>query len=118
VSDKLRAKLALRLISIARRLLRMPTGGHDGNYDICIYCKAGGCEDGTAEHRADCPSVPGVWPVTLQEMWPAGPAQCEGCGTTLWPGDQYSHIVLSEAPPIFQVACTGCALLAEVEATT
>jgi len=102
---KLRAKLALRLIGWARALLKMPANA-SGDFDTCGYCKATGCETGTAEHAPDCPLVTGVHVITLQEMWPGGPAICEGCGTTLWPGDSYSHIEI--APNVGQVACLGC----------
>lgn len=113
--DKVRAVVGVALIRAGRAALKLaPTAS--GDFDTCVYCKAPGCEDGTAEHAPDCPSVTGVFPVTLQEMWPAGPAVCEGCGTVLWPGDKYSHIALRDAPAVFQLACTGCALLAEVEA--
>jgi hypothetical protein len=102
---KLRAKLALRLIGWARALLKMPATAND-DWDTCALCGVSGCEDGSAEHKPDCPSVTGVYIVTLQEMWPGGPARCEGCGTTLWPGYSYSHISL--APDVGQVACLGC----------
>jgi hypothetical protein len=105
VSLKLRARLAMRLIGWARALLRMPATANE-DFDTCVHCKAPGCEDGSADHAPDCPSVTGVQVVTLQEMWPAGPAVCEDCETTLWPGDSYLLIELS--PSVFQVACLGC----------
>ncbi len=114
--DRIRAQLAVLCIDLARVLLGM-RGPASGGFDTCIYCKAPGCESGEAEHKLDCPSVTGVFPVRLQEMWPAGPAQCDRCNTKLWPGDSYSHIEVEGGPvPVFEVACTGCAVLAEVEA--
>jgi hypothetical protein len=116
-SDKLRAWAAIRLIGLGRWLLKLPPAA-SGDFDTCIYCKASGCETGTAGHKPDCPRVTGVYPVRLQEMWPAGPATCERCGTTLWPGDSYGHVAISDGHiPVVEIACTGCALLAEVEAS-
>jgi hypothetical protein len=113
-----RAVAGVALIKAGRFLLKMPATA-SGDFDTCIYCKATGCENGSAEHRADCPVVTGIHPVQLRDMWPGGPAKCEGCDTLLWPGDHYSCITLQDGPtPILQVACTGCALLAEVEAAT
>ncbi|HYJ20830.1 MAG TPA: hypothetical protein VEW07_02260 [Solirubrobacterales bacterium] len=120
MSDRLRAKLAMHLVAAARRLLQMSTTGHDGDYSKCIYCGATGCDTATAEHAPDCPTQTGVFAVTLQEMWPAGPPMCDRCDTTLWPGDTYSHIRVpsdaGETFPVYEVSCTGCALLAEIEA--
>jgi hypothetical protein len=107
--DKLRAKLALRVIGWARALLRMPATA-SGDFDICTHCGATGCEDGTADHSPDCPLVTGVHVVTLQDMWPGGPVKCD-CGTVLWPGARFSHIWLeptADGTPVGQVACLGC----------
>jgi len=89
--DKLRAQAAIRLISAGRWLLKMPKTA-SGDFDTCIYCEATGCESGEAEHKPDCSSVTGVFPVRLQDMWPGGPPQCDHCKTVLWPGDTYGHI--------------------------
>lgn len=116
--DKLRAQVAVRLIDTGRYLLRL-RGGELIDFDRCIHCNAPGCESGEVEHRPDCPSVTGVYPVRLKDMWPGG-MFCGRCQTPLWPGDQYSHIPLTPegaAVPVVEVACTGCALLALAEQT-
>lgn len=116
-SDKIRAQTALSLIELARRLLKLPRAA-SGDFDTCIYCEAPGCETGNVEHKPDCPSITGVFPVRLQDMWPGGPARCAHCETILWPGDSYSHIQLEGGSiPVAEIACTGCALLAGVEAS-
>lgn len=112
---RFRAKLAVRLLAVARELLQVKPS--DGDFDTCVYCKTPGCESEDATHARDCPAVTGVFPVTLRDLWPYGPAICDRCSSGLWPGDSYSYITLEDGPvPIVEVACTGCALLAEVEA--
>lgn len=103
---KARGIAAWHLIRLARRLLAMPRRV-SGDFDTCFYCRAPGCESGTAEHAPDCPSSTGVFVVTLQDLWPGGPSQCgiDGCDTTLWPGDSYSYIEGN----VGLVACLGCA---------
>lgn len=121
MSDRVRARVSVLLIRAARRLLRLrPATDREGP---CVYCGERVCQG--ADHAEDCPSSTGVFPVRLEEMWPAGPARCDHCGTLLWPGDTYSHIDRGEGNPmgvgpdlpIYEVACTGCALLAEIEAS-
>lgn len=109
-ADRLRARLALRLIGWARSLLRLSKGGIDPDWDTCTHCGATGCESGTVEHAPDCPLATGVHVATLQDMWPFGPAVCQGCDTVLWPGSHYSHIARGEIEgiPVGEVACLGC----------
>lgn len=105
----------MKLIGWARALLQMPATANE-DFDTCAHCKAPGCEDGTAEHAPDCPGVTGVHVVTLQEMWPDGPAKCE-CGVVLWPGESYSQIPLdptADGTPVGLVACLGCVANAEL----
>lgn len=116
MSDRLRAKIAVRVLDVAQALL----GGvkpHNGDFDTCVYCEATGCESGDADHAEDCPIVTGIFPVTLRDMWPNGPAQCSTCHTLLWPGDTYSTIPQEPIGgiPVGLVACTGCAILGQLE---
>jgi hypothetical protein len=119
--DRIRTEVALVLIDAGRRLLKLPET--KGDRDRCGLCNVGGCSDGTAEHLPDCPSVTGVYTVTLADMWPAG-MRCGRCEIPLRPGDKYSLITLEKGSPaaglhdapIFKLAWTGCAVLAELGA--
>lgn len=31
--------------------------------DVCIFCSASGCVDGSVEHGVECPFTTGMWPV-------------------------------------------------------
>lgn len=112
---QLRARLAVALIRGGQRLLGIEAS--DGDFSTCVYCGTKGCDTGEAEHASDCPLETGIFPVALKDMWPGGPAVCESCKAVLWPGAMYSVIPFSrelEGVPGGVVACTGCALLAQV----
>lgn len=115
----LRERLALRLAGWSRRLLQVPEFAADPFDSGCIYCGID-CNDPQNDHAPDCPSTTDVYPVRREELWPDGPACCDRCGATLWPGDSYSHVRIEvegvEDFDIREVTCTGCALLAEIKA--
>lgn len=115
MKDRTRAKIAVRLLAAARWLLRIEPGEPD--FDTCVYCGATGCEDGEAKHATDCPQETGLYPVTMRDVWPDGPAVCHHCDTALWPGDHYALILIEENEDfsIREVACVGCTVLAGVE---
>lgn len=111
----LRSRLGYRAIRLANRLLQLkPSDGPDGP---CLYCGVEGDSLGGYDHAADCPLTTGVFPVELKDMWPDGPAKCEGCDVLLWPGDTYSLIPFDgmlQGVLGGTVACSGCALLAQI----
>lgn len=109
--ERLRARIACVLLGVAKRLLGIkPSADIDAP---CVYCNRN-----PDDHAVECPFLTGVYPVELHEMWPYGPALCDRCGVTLWPGDSYSHILVEDGPvPIHEITCTGCALLAEIQPT-
>lgn len=112
--ERARARLATHLLRLTRRLLAI--GPSDGDFDTCVHCRATGCEDGTSEHRPDCPAVTGLHTVAPRDLWPDGPAICDRCDTTLWPGDSYMHVRLDdhEGIAVYEVTGVGCAALAAV----
>lgn len=113
---KARAVLALALLRAARALLDVQPV--NGDFDTCTYCGATGCEDGSAVHKAECPSLTGVFPIALRDIWPDGPTRCGHCDTTLWPGDHYVLLPLEDGEhcDVFEVVCVGCK--AQVELLT
>lgn len=112
----LRGRTGAGLLELARWVLKIEPS--DSDFDTCVECGVSGCLEGTAEHRPDCPSVTGVHPVRLKDLWPGGPMACLRCGDTLWPGDSYTLIIVGQAEvmgnvvPMGEVACLGCAALA------
>jgi hypothetical protein len=117
VSLRLRDRLGVALAKWSRWLLEVPRFADDPFEGGCVYCGID-CNGTGNEHAADCPSSTGIYPVRRSELWPYGPACCDRCSAVLWPGDTYSHIGLDdfEGIAVYEVACTGCALLAELEA--
>lgn len=113
---RLRIRLGRRFYRWAKALygLQMVSNGLDLIH--CVHCGVDIEED---DHPEDCPSVTGVYPVTPRDCWPAG-MLCDRCDTEFWPGDFYSLIQVGSeydqatSPPVYEVACTGCAVLAGV----
>ena len=86
-------------------------------YDICIYCQASGCEDGTANHLDWCPSVTGVYPV-LQDDVQKG-VVCTRCSTPFtldFGGNSYYCLLRTERSNTFEVVCLGCKVTLEERA--
>lgn len=86
----------------------------DEKYRWCIWCQAD-CwpEPENRQHKADCPSVTGIYPVD-QDMLDRE-ARCgygeDGCGYVFKPGDFYMDTEVSTNGPdkYCTVACIGCA---------
>lgn len=88
-----------------------------GAYDVCVYCQAPGCEDGSAVHLPDCPSVTGVYPVTRDDVEKG--MVCTQCGSefSLDPDEQDTYALLrTERSNIFEVVCLGCKVQLETRA--
>lgn len=97
-------------------------------FDTCKFCGATGCVDGTAEHKDDCPSQTGVFPVDDDLLYEPGRpcekcghrnlsgAMCSRCGTPFERGDFYHHVLIGDADgtPIYESVCAGCAAQAEL----
>lgn len=113
MSDRTRAKIADLLMRWSRRLCRVEPRG-EIDWDTCADCGVNIAEDG---HRPDCPGETGLRVVTLREIYPHGPATCEGCGEVLWPGDTYTTIPTEPITgiPAGVVSCVGCAATAAVK---
>lgn len=110
--SRLRIRVGRRFYRWARALYGLSLVASDPDFDTCVHCDESGCEDGTVEHKPDCPSVTGVYPVLPIDVWPEG-MLCDRCKVELWPGDSYSLIPIE--PQVYEVACVGCAVLAGSE---
>lgn len=114
----LRARLATWMLQRVWSLLDVEPKDHL-DFDTCTFCGAEvGMEgDGPEEHQPGCEMLTGLHTVTLRDLWPGGPSCCDGCGTTLWPGETEAHIPIGDAEgiPILEVACVGCAAHAAVK---
>lgn len=93
-----------------------------GRYDVCVYCAATGCEDGTAEHARNCPSVTGVYPVDEDDL--RMEMCCMRCGDEFQEGDSYALLTgeerhLDMVPPgvekanVYLTVCLSCKVLVD-----
>lgn len=98
---------------------------HDERYRYCVFCGVD-CHDDEPVHKADCPSVTGVYPVREQDFGPKcfhcgkgafGGMRCMDCGAELKLGDHYMHRLVEEGDPLLpgaegaeinEVICVGC----------
>lgn len=97
-------------------------------FRFCVYCDAD-CydEDGDAlpkdevDHRPDCPTVTGLYPVRPEDHGPEVTCPkcghqfreysvtCMDCGTELEEGDSYAHRRISA--DVVELVCVPCSLL-------
>lgn len=98
----------------------------DDPFRYCVYCGADCYEDGAedfshdyredVEHKPDCPSVTGLYPVTMETLGMRGPddpyaygAKCMDCGVDFNLGDFYAH--RQRESDVFEIVCVGCRVL-------
>ena len=97
----------------------------DDPFRYCAHCGVDcyepGAEDGShdyadVEHKPDCPSVTGLWPVTMEMLGMRGPddpyafgMRCMDCGVEFKLGDVYAHREVAE--DVREVVCVGCRVL-------
>lgn len=72
--------------------------------------------DPDVEHKPNCPTVTGLYPVTMETLGMRGPddpyafgARCMDCGVEFKLGDTYALRRISEDG--FEVVCVGCRVL-------
>lgn len=126
---RLRARLGLLALWIARKAFGVSAPTSDPDWTHCKWCGAdcgdpvsGLPGDEAPDHAADCPAATGIYPVALRDCFPHGVSHCTACGCPLWPGDHYSLVqqeaegVVGGVPvdgiAIYMQTCTGCAVLA------
>lgn len=74
--------------------------------DVCIFCGATGCLNGTAAHTNECPFVCGIWPVTEEDV--RRETVCASCKEPFVLGDSCAQVADMSHP-----AVTGIIELAE-----
>ena len=85
-------------------------------FRYCVYCKAD-CYEDESEHGPECPQTTGLWPVAESDLGIRGPNDpyahgmiCMDCSSEFSVGDFCVHRPTDE-PDVFEVVCTGCAVL-------
>lgn len=58
--------------------------------DVCVFCAASGCLDGTVEHGQECPFTTDMWPV--DEWMISHDIECMACKERFAPGDTYASV--------------------------
>lgn len=83
----------------------------DEKYRWCVYCGAD-CwpEPENQQHKGDCPSVTGLWPVSQEDV-ERGASCGKECGHVFQLGEYYMHTEVEENGPdkVVTVACIACA---------
>lgn len=93
-----------------------------GRYDVCIYCSATGCEDGTAQHARNCPVSTGLYPIDDSDVRMG--TCCTRCGDEFKVNDFYALATGEERHrdtipletgqmDVFLVVCLSCKVLVD-----
>lgn len=64
--------------------------------DVCVFCDATGCLDGTVEHGVECPFTTSMWPVDA-DLIRRG-VVCMGCGEAFREGDLSAEVSAETHP--------------------
>lgn len=84
----------------------------------CVHCRADCWPDPAYQRHTDtCPTVTGLWPVTVDDIHPVwGLGCCCACGAPFALGEHYTLVDDSTGLPAAEpdtgwVVCAGCAVL-------
>lgn len=66
--------------------------------DVCVFCSAAGCVDGTAQHGLACPFTTGMWPVDEEEVRRG--SECCACLEPFALGDLSAQVTDMSHPAI------------------
>lgn len=76
------------------------------NPDVCTFCAARGCLDGTVVHSDMCPFTCGIWPVTEEDI--RREVVCAACNEPFAAGDNCAQV-----PDMTHPAVEGAIPIAE-----
>jgi hypothetical protein len=66
--------------------------------DVCVFCAATGCLNGSAEHGQECPFTTGMWPVTEEDI--RREACCAACEQPFAIGDLTAQVTDMANPAV------------------